>query len=83
MNFRLTNVPATFQHMMNDLFRDLQGVYVIVYLDDILIFSKDRAEHTEHVREVLQRLKENDLFCKPEKCEFFRESVKYLGLMIR
>ena len=82
MNFGLTNAPATFQHMMNDLFRDLQGVYVIVYLDDILIFSKDRTSHTEHVREVLRRLKENDLFCKPEKCEFYRESVEYLGMII-
>jgi hypothetical protein len=68
--------------MMNDIFQDLQGVYVIIYLDDILIFSKDRATHEGHVREVLRRLKENDLFCKPEKCEFFQSSVEYLGMII-
>ena len=82
MNFGLTNAPATFQHMMNDIFKDLQGTYVIVYLDDILIFSKDQASHTKHVREVLQRLRDNDLFCKPEKCEFFKSSVEYLGMII-
>jgi hypothetical protein len=53
MNFGLTNAPATFQHMMNDIFKDLQGTYVIIYLDDILIFSKDREMHTAHVQEVL------------------------------
>jgi hypothetical protein len=56
---------------MNDIFKDLQGTYVIIYLDDILIFSKDREFHTAHIKEVLQRLQKNDLFCKPEKCEFF------------
>ena len=82
MNFGLTNAPATFQHMMNDIFRDLQGIFVIVYLDDILIFSKDRRSHVKHVQEVLRRLKANDLFCKPEKCEFFKSSVEYLGMII-
>ena len=82
MNFGLTNAPATFQHMMNDIFQDLRGVYVIIYLDDILIFSEDRASHTGHVQEVLRRLQENDLFCKPEKCEFFQSSVEYLGMII-
>ena len=82
MNFGLTNAPATFQHMMNDIFRDLQGIFVIIYLDDILIFSKDRRSHVKHVQEVLRRLKANDLFCKPEKCEFFKSSVEYLGMII-
>lgn len=82
MNFGLTNAPATFQHMMNDIFQDLQGVYVIIYLDDILIFSQDCISHEQHVREVLRRLQANDLFCKPEKCEFFKETVEYLGLII-
>ena len=82
MNFGLTNALATFQHMMNDIFKDLLGIYVIIYLDDILIFSKDRHSHQAHVREVLRRLQENDLFCKPEKCEFFKASVEYLGLII-
>ena len=50
MFFGMTNAPATFQHMMNDIFKDLQGVYIVVYLDDILIFSPDRETHVEHVK---------------------------------
>ena len=82
MTFGLTNAPATFQHMMNDIFKDLIGVYVIIYLDDLLIFSEDESMHDEHVREVLRRLRENDLFCKPEKCKFRQSTVEYLGLLI-
>ena len=55
---------------------------MIVYLEDILIFFKDKASHVEHVRKVLRRLKENDLFCKSEKCKFFQLSVAYLGMII-
>ena len=82
MTFGLTNAPATFQHMMNDIFKDLIGVYVIIYLDDLLIFSEDESEHEEHVKEVLRRLRENDLFCKPEKCKFRQREVEYLGLRV-
>ena len=82
MQFGLTNAPATFQHMMNDIFKDLIGIYVIIYLDDILIFDEDPGKHAEHVREVLQRLRRHDLFCKPEKCEFNRTEVEYLGMVI-
>ena len=56
MNFGLTNAPATFQHMMNDIFQDLQEVYVIIYLDNILIYSQDQETHETHAREVLRRL---------------------------
>ncbi|CUA74819.1 Transposon Tf2-7 polyprotein [Rhizoctonia solani] len=63
MPFRLTNAPAAFQHFMNDILQDLLDVTVIVYLDDILIFSKNPNKHQEHVREVLKRLQENQLFC--------------------
>ena len=82
MNFGLTNAPATFQHMMNDLFKDLIGVIVIIYLDDLLIFSENDSDHAEHVREVLRRLEANALFCKPEKCRFFQRKVEYLGLIV-
>jgi hypothetical protein len=54
MPFGLTNAPAVFQHFMNDIFRDLLDIYVIVYLDNILIFSKSREEHVGHVKEVLK-----------------------------
>ncbi|KAF8747082.1 Chromo (CHRromatin Organization MOdifier) domain [Rhizoctonia solani] len=64
MTFGLTNAPAAFQHFMNKLFKDLLDVCVIIYLDDILIYSKDDATHTQHVHEVLRRLMNNQLFYK-------------------
>ncbi|GLB43126.1 putative retrotransposable element tf2 155 kda protein type 1-like [Lyophyllum shimeji] len=83
MFFGLTNSPATFQTMMNDIFRDLiaQGV-VCVYLDDILIYTKTLEEHRRITRIVLDRLREHRLFLKPEKCEFERTEIEYLGLII-
>lgn len=56
MNFELTNAPTIFQHMMDDIFKDLEGVYIIIYLDDILIFSSDYQSHTKHIWEILQQL---------------------------
>ena len=82
MPFGLTNAPAVFQRFMNDIFRDLLDVTVIVYLDDILIYSTDPEKHEEHVKEVLKRLAENQLFCKPSKCFFGVNTVTYIGLVI-
>ena len=83
MFFGLTNSPATFQNMMNDIFADLVAEgKVTVYLDDILIFSNNLKEHRAVVHEVLRRLKEHDLFLKPEKCEFEQPSVEYLGVIV-
>ncbi|KAF8736561.1 hypothetical protein RHS02_06280, partial [Rhizoctonia solani] len=82
MPFGLTNAPAAFQHFMNDLFRDLIDVTVVIYLDDILIFSEDPEEHPAHVREVLSRLMANQLFCKLSKCHFHVTTVDYLGIVI-
>lgn len=83
MFFGLTNLPATFQNMMNNIFADfIAEGKVTVYLDDILIFSADLEEHRRIVTEVLRRLKENDLFLKPEKCEFEQDRTEYLGMII-
>ncbi|QRW17568.1 Retrotransposable element Tf2 protein [Rhizoctonia solani] len=82
MTFGLTNAPAAFQHFMNKLFKDLLDVCVIIYLDDILIYSKDDATHTQHVHKVLQCLKENQLFCKVSKCTFHVTLVEYLGIIV-
>ncbi|QRW23803.1 Retrotransposable element Tf2 protein [Rhizoctonia solani] len=82
MTFGLTNAPAAFQHFMNELFKDLLDVCVIIYLDDILIYSKDDATHTKHVHEVLRRLMENQLFCKASKCTFHVTSVECLGIIV-
>ncbi len=83
MFFGLTNSPTTFQWMMNDIFRDLIGEgKVTIYLDDILIFSKDLGEHRRIVKRVLQWLRDNKLFLKAEKCEFEVLEMEYLGVII-
>ncbi|CEL56480.1 Retrotransposable element Tf2 155 kDa protein type 1 OS=Schizosaccharomyces pombe (strain 972 / ATCC 24843) GN=Tf2-1 PE=4 SV=1 [Rhizoctonia solani AG-1 IB] len=82
MTFGLTNAPAAFQYFMNDLFQDLLDVYVIIYLDDILIFSKNEVKHKFHVHKVLQRLETAQLFCKGLKCEFHHTRVEYLGIIV-
>ena len=84
MLFGLTNSPATFQALMNSIFADLIAAgKVAVYLDDILIFSATLEEHRQVTHEVLRRLQEHDLYLRPEKCEFERTEVEYLGLVIR
>ncbi|QRW17963.1 Retrotransposable element Tf2 protein [Rhizoctonia solani] len=82
MPFGLTNAPAAFQHFMNNLFRDLIDVTVVIYLDNILIFSEDLKDHPTHVREVLSWLMRNQLFCKLSKCHFHVTTVDYLGIVI-
>src|SRR5438128_7938072 len=83
MYFGFTNAPATFQTMMNNVLADLiEQKKVTVYLDDILIYTKTVEENRKITKEVLKRLKENDLFCKPEKCFFEKERIEYLGMMI-
>jgi len=82
MPFGLTNAPAVFQMMINDIFRDVIDVYVIAYLDDILIFSPDPVTHTQHVKTVLQRLSDNKLYAKLSKCIFSANSVEFLGFVI-
>ena len=82
MHFGLTNAPATFQRFMNTIFADLLDRFVVVYLDDILIFSKDPAEHKANVREVLSCLRKYKLFAKAEKCEFSVDTTEFLGFVI-
>jgi len=83
MFFGMTNSPATFQTMMNDIFRTViaEGI-VVVYLDDILIFTKMEEEHERAVWRVLEILTEHKLFLRPEKYEFHRKQIEYLGLVI-
>lgn len=82
MPFGLTNAPAVFQALINDVLRDMLNRFVFVYLGDILIFSRDINEHVVHVRTVLQRLLENQLFVRSEKCEFHVSSVAFLGYIV-
>src|SRR5438105_15749121 len=83
MYFGLCNSPATFQKMMNKIFHDMSDI-CIVYIDDLMIFtrSEDKEEHDKIVLEVLKRLKENDLYVKPEKCHFKVKEVDFLGMIV-
>lgn len=82
MPFGLTNAPAVFQHFMNDVFRDLLDHTVLIYLDDILIFSDSEATHKGDVRRVLERLIKHGLYAKAEKCEFSVPETEFLGFII-
>ncbi|KAI2647957.1 Transposon Tf2-9 polyprotein [Labeo rohita] len=82
MPYGLANSPSVFQNFMNEIFRDFLHHFVIVYIDDILIYSHDLQEHRNHVLQVLQRLREHQLFLKLEKCEFHQSSVSFLGYVI-
>ena len=82
MAFGLTNAPASFQNFINDVLRPFLDLLVSAYLDDILISSSTLKEHKKHVRQVLTLLQDNGLHHVPQKCEFHRTSVKYLGFII-
>ena len=82
MSFGLTNAPATFSRLMNYIFMDYLDKFVVVYLDDILVFSKNEEEHAEHLRLVLEKLREHQLYAKFSKCEFWLPEVTYLGHVI-
>ncbi|MBW0580606.1 hypothetical protein O181_120321 [Austropuccinia psidii MF-1] len=82
MPFGLTNAPSSFQNPVNDIFQDLLDVYVVVYLDDIMVFSKSEEEHVTHVSTILSRLRANNLFSKASKCLFHISSVEYLGYVV-
>src|SRR4051812_3390304 len=82
MSFGLTNAPATFSWLMNYIFMEYLDKFVVVYLDDILIYSKNEEEHAEHLRLILAKLREHKLYAKYSKCEFWLPEVTYLGHMI-
>jgi len=84
MYFGMTNSPAIFQALMNSVFADLIAKgKVVVYMDDILIYNADLKEHHQVVCKVPKQLEHYDLYLKPEKCEFEKESMEYLGMIIR
>ena len=79
MPYGLMNAPSVFQSFVDEIFRDLHGQGVVVYIDDILIYSATCAEHVSLVCKVLGHLLEHDLYVKAEKCLFFQQSVSFLG----
>ncbi|GMH05046.1 hypothetical protein Nepgr_006886 [Nepenthes gracilis] len=82
MPFRLTNAPAVFMDLMNRIFNHTLGKFVIVFINDILVYSKSHEEHEVHLRTTLQILREHQLFAKLKKCEFWLEEVGFLGHVI-
>ena len=82
MSFGLTNAPAYFMYLMNSVFMPELDKFVVVFIDDILIYSKNEEDHAKHLRIVLQRLRDHQLYAKFSKCEFWLGSVKFLGRTI-
>src|SRR3954464_10646011 len=83
MSFGLTNAPATFSRLMNYIFMEYLDKFVVVYLDDILVYSKNKEEHAEHLRLILAKLREHKLYAKYSKWEFWLPEVTYLGHVCR
>jgi hypothetical protein len=82
MSFGLTNAPAHFMYWMNSVFMEELDKFVMVFIDDILVFSKSKREHEEHLRIVLQRLCDHQLYAKFSKCEFWLTKVQFLGHVV-
>ena len=82
MLFGLTNAPAMFQHFMNDVFMDMVDSFMVIYLDDILIYSNDMAEHASHICHVLQQLCDYHLHVNLMKLSFHLNSIEYLGFIV-
>ncbi|KAL0549529.1 hypothetical protein IC582_014014 [Cucumis melo] len=82
MSFGLTNALAVFMDLMNRVFREFLDTFVIVFIDDVLIYSKTEAEHEEYLRMVLQTLRDNKLYAKFSKCEFWLKQVSFLGHVV-
>ena len=80
--FGLTNAPATFMGLMNEVFRPLLDKSVVIYLDDILIYSRTWEDHKRHIAAVLDRLREHQLYAKISKCEFGKSKVEFLGHVV-
>jgi hypothetical protein len=82
MSFGLTNAPTYFMYLMNKVFMEYLDKFVVVFIDDILIFSNMEEEHKQHLRLVLEKLKSNQLYAKFSKCEFWLTKVAFLGHVI-
>ena len=79
MSFGLTNAPAYFMYLMNSMFMPKLDMFMVVFIDDTLIYSENEEDHAEHLRVVLTRLREHKLYAKFSKCEFWLRKVPFLG----
>lgn len=82
MPFGLTNAPASFQSLMNEVFSEYLREFVLVFFDDILVYSSNLEQHVHHLKTALELLRRNTLFVKKSKCEFAKGSIEYLGHVI-
>jgi hypothetical protein len=82
MLFRVTNAPAVFMDLMHRIFRPYLDKFVVVFIDDILIYSKNPEEHAAHLKLVLEKLQEHKLYAKLSKCEFWLDVLSFLGHVI-
>jgi len=82
MQFGTTNAPADVQGYINNAIQESFNEFALAYLDDVLIYSNSAEEHEDHVKWIMQQLLDAGLYLKPEECEFHKDTVKYLGLMI-
>ena len=82
MPFGLTNAPAAFMDLMNRVFRPYLDKFVVVFIDDILVYSKDEQEHEQHLNIVLQTLREKKLYAKLSKCDFWLKEISFLGHIV-
>ncbi len=82
MPYGLSNSPSIFQNFMNEIFRDMINRFVLIYIDDILIYSPTMEEHRCHVTQILQRLRQHHLYLKTEKCEFHKSTIHFLGYIV-
>ena len=76
--FGIHNAPAIAQRVANVIFHDFLDHFVVIFMDDVLIFSKDMESHQKHIDMVLNRMREHQLYAHPEKCEFFKTEIEYL-----
>lgn len=82
MPFGLTNAPATFCNLMNDVLLEFLDRFVVVYLDDIVVYSDSLSDHLRHLKVVFSRLREYQLYVKKEKCEFCKDAITFLGHVV-
>ncbi|CAN4097672.1 unnamed protein product [Withania somnifera] len=82
MSFRLTNAPAAFMDLMHRVLKPYLDLFMIVFIDDILIYSRNKSDHERHLRLILQTPREHKLYAKFSKCEFWLESVAFLGHVV-